>query len=284
MTTRIVIGASTWRDYNFLAPLTGFCWRELIGYEPFFLLAGDWSSPEPKRVQVVKSALKAQSFEWVELGIMRGHSEAALAQNSRQHAAALPFTDETWLVPSDADLWPIRREFYQRHEQVGPEIRAVCYYANGDHGQSYPTCHTALRAATWRELYGIAPNGDVVGHTNRSLMDWLGKSPQYLGAKDRNMAYWCSDQWMATEKIRSAPWYPQGVVEIPRLGHPPADRLDRSAWPKDSYVASGYVDAHMPKAPDGDTGWPKVRGLLEKLLPKHVAWAEEYRGRYRAGY
>lgn len=275
--TRAVLGCSHWRDYQFLLPMTALCWRERIGIEPVCLLTGNWDNP---RGRVTKGYLRALEVETHELGSLEGYEDSTFAQNCRQHAAALPFPDEAWLMLSDADLWPIYREFYHQHEDFPGKF--TLYYANGDHYQSFPTCHQTARAKDWRELYRLKPNGDVAGQCKWTLDGYIlpriaGKTPAEAG-----WVAWMSDQWSSSEKIKAAPWFPGGTRQIERAGHPPVDRIDRSVWPTGPLSITGMVDAHMPKAPNEETYWPKVRELLGLLLPARVATYSAFRDAYTA--
>ena len=39
---RVMIGSSAVHDYSFFLPLTGIFWKEIAGYDPTFLLVGDF--------------------------------------------------------------------------------------------------------------------------------------------------------------------------------------------------------------------------------------------------
>lgn len=276
--TRVVIGVSSWRDYSFLAPLTAVIWKDLIGLEPFLMLVGDWTTPERNRVAL--SALKYLEIEHVPVGTLEGYPEATLAQNCRQHAAVMPFPGDAWLMLSDADLWPINQRFYYKHEAPGRHELAL-YYSNGDHYQTFPTCHQVARARTWREIMGYKEGDDLRTAVLRNLEPWL-KGNAY-GFKDPNFAVWMSDQAMATDKIKAWKGFPGLAMQIERPGHPPADRVDRSVWPK-ALDLKGKTDAHVLRPADQPGNWERVRELFGKLCPKRLEWADHYRERYLRGY
>lgn len=279
--TRAIVGCSTWVTYQSTLPFTALLWRERIGFEPFLLLAGDWGKHERSRVTL--RAIDALGIERVMLPPIEGYEDATLSQNCRQLAAALPFPDGAWLMTSDADLWPIKREFYQQH--LGRHHMSVTsYYANGDHYQSYPTCHIAATARAWRQMYGIkATDGDVSGRVKAHLDEWKLKSPMYAAQPNKPFAVWCSDQWMMTEKIKASGL---SVHHIERRGHPPVDRIDREGDPQ-NWAAEDptvFVDAHIHKLPLDEKRWNDVLRLGSKLLPKHAAWFADYRERYQKAF
>lgn len=282
MTTHVAIGCSSYRDYQFLAPMTGLLWRERIGFEPIFLLAGNWQ--HPLRCHVARQALQDFGFHCIAMDEPKTIGESTQAQNSRQHAALLPLFnghEEDFLMPSDADLWPIRREFYHQHEKlVGPSV--VSYYANGDHYTTFPTCHVAMRIWSWRALYPQKPELSWEDNIEANINEWLPKRKHWHD--DRNFALWMSDQAMMTDRIRT--WHKEeDIVKVERRGHPPVDRIDRSAWPTDPIGnIDNYVDAHMPRPADQPGHWTKVLDLFSRLLPTHAEWAQKYRMDYLKGY
>lgn len=306
--TVISIGCSLEHDYAFLAPLTCLFWRDLIGYHPKILLVGTQAEWEAKQPAVIQALMRHNiTFECV--GRISGYPDATIAQNIRQHITASIQYDR-WVMTADADLWPLKTEFYHRHE-IFPG-RAVCLYSNGDHFQgktdvltrfdagggfqSIPTCHVAMRAKDWREIYDIQPDDTIIGATHRTLekmKPWLSR------CADQGLAKWCCDQWYITERLCRQPWFPdkpiphpcppggrmlesEHVLLVERYGHPPFDRLDRSmpqAW-QGPFKPEKWTDAHLPKNPHGDEQWKTILPLIEALLPQHATWAEMYRNLY----
>lgn len=280
MTTHVAIGCSSIRDYQFLAPMTGLLWRHRIGLEPIFLLAGNWLAN--RRGLAARTALYDFGFHCIAMTAPKTIEEATQAQNSRQHAALLPLfngREQNWLMPSDVDLWPIRREFYYQHESmVGPSV--VAYYANGDHYTTFPTCHVAMRIWSWRALYRSNPAISWEDNIEANVNEWLPTRKHWQN--DRNFALWMSDQAMMTDRIRT--WHKdEDIIKIERHGHPPVDRIDRAHWP-DPYNVDHCVDAHMLRPADQDANWPRVFDLFKRLLPEHAEWAQKYRSEYIKGY
>lgn len=301
MTTYVALSSSTTRDYNFLLPLTALFWRDVIGIEPFCLLAGRWDSNN--RTSVALKALCHHDFRlhWLPF-YSSPYDESTMAQNVRQHAATNQSLglDDDWLMPSDADLWPLRKDYYHQHEKNWK--RATCLYSNGDHFQgkedvlskmaagkpyqSIPTCSVVMRIRDWRERYELKSSwlGSSFDQTVKTLDGWL--KPKMLGKTPSEASWeaWLSDQRIMTEKLCTADWFPESVAFVERQGHPPVDRLDRSSWPSGNIDYSRYIDAHLPRVPDGPENWPKLRALIERFLPQHLSWADRYQKEYRASY
>jgi hypothetical protein len=289
--TVVVIGCSTTLDYAFLLPLSCVLWRGHIGYETLALLVGDegeWR--DDSKTAVVLSVLRGLNVGHWFVGRAEGYPDHTTAQNARQHAAALSIPDDTWVMPSDADLWPLRRAFYHQHQ--GAAERAVCYYANGDHfkgkedileraaaghgSQTLPTCHATMRARTWRELYDYVPS-DVSGSIKKTLDAWY---PTRCG-KDKNMDLWMSDQQVMTEKMCAQEWFPREARMIDRHGHPPTDRLDRGDPVWNVGDVRRWTDAHVHRAPWTDEKWPQLLQIIDAVFPEQFAnWARRYRDKF----
>lgn len=297
--TLVVFGSSTDKDYCFLAPLSAVFWREVVGFEPRVFLVGseeEWKSQN--HTNAALAALRAQGVDVhftgrIEIGeTAEVYPIATTAQHVRYHAAAdSSIPDDRWVMMTDADLWPLKGNFYLQH--LRPEAddkKVVSYYSNGDHFQgkedvlngfrdrrpfqSIPTCHVTMRAKEWRSVYGVTSD-DVIGSTKRTLdvgYEWIQSCP------DPNFALWCSDQWFVTEHLCRQDWFPDEALMIPRYGHPPLDRLDRSApadW--DKTFEMKYTDAHLLKNPYSDQSWERLLKVVDALVPDDAAWMRSYR-------
>lgn len=307
--TSIAIGCSTDSEYCFPLIFSALLWREHIGHLPLLFLVGtedEWRSN--KRLAVALAALDEHQVSRIWLGRLRGYPDATLAQNSRQHAAAVfdgryQISSDAWLVPADADIWPLRREFYQAHVD-GKHLTCV-YFWNGDHWtskasvlgkvtagqrfQTIPTCHVAMRAKTWRDVYGLTPGESITEAVERTLGRWFERFPR----NDFNV--WMSDQDIMTHHLCSQPWFPTGrppedgnahvngeVLFVGRSGHPPRDRLDR-AHPRDwerPFAPTQWTDAHVHKTPASLEHWAQLLPIIEFVLPKYTSWARKYHQDY----
>jgi hypothetical protein len=289
--TIVSLSADATRDYAFPVPLTALLWRDKIGFNPVTFLVGDWSS---ERSKCIKRAFDHHGLTTHFVGTSDKYQTSTLAQNIREHAAAIfPKDDDTWLLPGDADLWPLKQNFY--HQHLGTSHKVVVYYSNGDHFttkeavreviskgstnyQTLPTCHVTMRVKTWHELYKYNTQNPLEAAVE-TLDRWLqpkiqGKTPSEAGWES-----WMSDQRILTENVCFADWFPQQAKLIERRGHPPVDRLDRghpSDW--NGQNISRWTDAHLLREPE--INWQKIRPLVAHHLPQHLEWADNYQSEY----
>lgn len=315
--TIVALSATVNRDYDFLVVLSALFWRDLIGHTPAVLLVGPEKLWNSGQADVVLHALLRHRISFQIIPAAEGYSACTTAQNARQHLVATKIeaiADDDWIMPADADLWPLRKSAYQYH--VGSKFRAVVApYANGDffqgkamtlkraayglRSQTLPICHVAMRARDWRAIY--APiDGDISGSVKQSLDGWL---PSKSEDPDKNMTLWCSDQQYMTEALCMQSWFPEfrlddkdydgvfavktpggSVLFVTRAGHPPVDRLDRAveSWRKTygAFDKAKWLDAHLHKAPDEAEHWADELEIIDALMPQHSAWAREYRDEY----
>lgn len=284
MTKRVAIGCTVGHDYSAFLPFVGLLWRDRIGYEPTFFLVGtyeEWNGHKYAYIPLL--TLKSFKFHVEFVDHIPGAEDATVAQCVRQHAAAHPYPEDDLLICSDADLLPIRRDFYHTHD---PDAHAIgLYYSNGYPGEEswhWPSCHYSMRVRTWREVIGL----DAVGMQaalSRNFAEYGLEAKMAAKKADpaKNWGHvWFTDEFIASKKIKESRHFPHSVHFITRDGHPPADRLDRCAWPTD-YDARNYTDCHSIRPIWSDDNWPRFRPLVEKLMPERLTWADQYRQCFR---
>ena len=329
--TIVALGCSPDADYSFLLPLTALLWRR-IGFEPLAIIVGrnrgadglknggalEWAID--KQAKLALDALRLHRIPTYSVAAVDGYPYATTAQVVRQHVAALmeiadfdrapqvslTIREDDWIIPGDSDLWPLWKKYYRYHENSSH--RCVSYYWNGDNfvgktaflkainegrrSQTLPTCHIAMRAQQWREIYGLAVGENLADAVERTLTQWYERYPR------DGFNTWMSDQDIMTARVCQQPWFPTGrppddglahesgeVLFVGRKGQPPLDRLDRSHlsdwnfdnenWLDASHTGR-WKDAHVFRASHTDENWQKLRPIVAALLPDHVQWVDEY--------
>ena len=283
MNRRVAIGCTVGHDYSAFLPFVATLWRDRIGYEPTFFLVGseiEWSAH--RYAYIPYSYLIKEGFDIRFVEHIEGIEDGTIAQCVRQHAAASDYPLDDLLICSDADLLPIRREFYYTHD---PDKHAIgLYYSNGYDSEKdwhWPSCHYSMRVSTWREVMGLdVPLAEAM-RLNFSDYGLVAK----MEAKRLDPAkywghVWFTDEFVASKKIKASRYYIGSIHFIEREGHPPCDRLDRACWPA-TYDIAGLTDCHSIRPIWNDDNWPRFRPLLQQLMPERIAWADEYRTLFR---
>ena len=295
--TRVVLSSNEVRDYEFSTPLAALFWREVIGHEPLILLSEterNWLYDDQRHAVALK-AMRHHGFEIHFVGHVDGMETGRVGQNARQHAAVLDIPEDTWLMMSDADLWPLNKDYHNVH--YGFDAKAVCIngyldnftskaealalIAQGKRFQTIPTCMVTMRAREWRECYGYKVGTPLNEAVAKTLEDWRilfidkrQKEPMW-----RNFDIWMQDQDIVTYNMMRQPWFEK---EAKLLQRPPGRRLDRSSWSEGSLDTA--LDAHIFNAPDREVNWNRLRLVIEKYIPQHLAWADAYRSDFKASY
>jgi len=305
--TIVVTSATPEADYSFPLPLTCLLWRELVGFEPIVYLVSSsaWLRPGPK---ACVDALKMWGFKVIEFYPIEGHDNVVNSKHVREHAAVDPgIAPDTWIMPADADLWPLQCEFYHQHE--GAQEKAVLYYANGDgfkskaetitsfqEGRRFPTiplCHATMRAREWRQSWelhaGLLASSMRQTFANDGVSDASRVPPDEIRV---GWEWWVrSDQRVLTWRLCQQPWFHdkgQGdkvrYIERSKRKGPPDDRLDRgilSDWT--NLGEKFWVDSHIFKQPQLHQHWLKLYALFALRLPKFAEWSLNYHRQYLGG-
>ena len=242
---RVALGCTSGHDYSTFLPFACLLWRDRIDYEPsVFLVGTDEEWEHQPRTVVVLNELRHLGFHVEFVDHIQGVEDGTIAQCVRQHAAAFDYDPEDVLMPSDADLLPIGRGLYWTHD---PDRFAIgLIYSNAYPGEEchYASCHMSLKVKTWREIMGLdIPMKEAMIRNFSEYGLGAKMEAKRVDAKRNWGQVWFTDELVASRKIQSSKYYPSQVQMIPREGHPPRDRLDRSAWPA-KYDVTQYTDVH----------------------------------------
>jgi len=273
---RVVIGCDTFHAYNFFLPFVCHLWRERIGYEPLLYLVGAREAWRQGHSAVVLDALDAGGWRTEWMDPVPGVLSETVAQCVRHHAGALAdLSPSDVLMTSDADLLPIRRNYYHQHD---PSRHAIAlYYSNvyGDVGH-WTNLHMSFTVEALREVMGL-----TVSDVRSSMLTAFQQGGLYeLAKKEDPTDRWFFDERYPSAKIKASRFYPASVLKIPREGRPPKDQLCRGAnWPR-SYDAADYIDCHSVRPGWTDMYWPQVRELLAQIMPDRLGWADAYRAAF----
>lgn len=287
MKRHVAVGCSTQHDYSAFLPVVGVLWRERIGYEPIFFLIGSYESwRECRHKTLVPDTLNQMGFrvEWVDA--VEGVEDATVSQSIRLHAAALDdLGADDLLIPSDADLLPIRKDFYCQHD-IG-RWPIASYYFNAYHNEErthLPTCHISATVKTWREFMGLAGSDPrdclLRSFDSRDLKTKI--AAKQLDPKKSWGHVWFEDEFNLSERILRSRFWPDGVQRILRDGQPPKDRLDRACWPE-TYNPYVYTDCHSIRPFWSEENWPRLLPLFKATIDMHkwggllAAFREEFK-------
>jgi len=168
-------------DYAFYLPLTALAW-ERIGFKSFVILVGrrcEWD--QDPALKLILSKLEDDRKAVVVFVEAASEHRVMIGQTSRLFAANLDgfqgFLEDDYLVTSDADLWPIRREHYvprSNHDLVLVHSECcgsfnVSWRGNRNY-KMYPIGNIGADASTWRQIMN---DGRTLAHDSSSILTYF---------------------------------------------------------------------------------------------------------------
>lgn len=270
----VAIGVTDNHNYAPFAPIVARYWRDRIEYTPIMCLVGNWETPQGK---LVIDELNQAEFATLAFAIPEGEfpgiKSASISQGIRQHVASSTFfDDQDLLIPSDADLIPLKKEFYYQHKDP-----ITLYYANAHEGEEnshVPACHQSMRVGTWRQVMGYKAGDNSISALCQSMKN-LGMQ-EFINARIADPKQW-ENEWYFMQRYSSRRIFASGLSlhRINREGRPPVDRLDRAYWPA-TYNANEFTDCHAIRPIWTSTNWPRFRLVIEQTMPDIVNWADKF--------
>ncbi|KAK2167863.1 hypothetical protein LSH36_23g09011 [Paralvinella palmiformis] len=275
--------------YLFELPLTALAWQR-IGFGSIVLLVMDVARiANSQKVEYVLSTLFSLQAVVV---ILRSHHNYAvmISQVARLFVPYLIGSrcvddatswEDTYLVTSDADLWPLDREAYALPDNRTAILclNAFCCGQFQHNGRSYsmmPMGNIGMRVGTWRSVArrrGFVPVSvpEMITYLSREFVEQATSAIQ----KGDNVG-WFMDQRMISVLI--AEWARRGdnaqrVKYVRRdVGR---DRMDRTAWrPITLYQ---MVDAHILESAYKPPIWHRLEALLVLMYDQPLfEWCKKY--------
>jgi len=232
--------------YSLLTPITAYLWSELIGYTPFVYIVGDVPGWIVEKTREARALVQA-------VAEIENVPRWRLAQSVRLFAGREPhFSDDAYLLMTDADMWPLSRDHFQARFDWSKELHIFNAWGMSPQETEYPMCYLGARARLWRELLG---QDTVAGCCQtRDQLYISERIRRWPGFKDR------------TQKLRR-PLDPRFKGFHMRY----TDRIDKVEW---RALRPGDVDTHLPKQRTQAT-WDLLSDLL-KGLGIYRPWVQDY--------
>ena len=253
---RIVFSSDATPLYAWFLPLTAAMWQSVGKRAPLVLLVGTEEEWRRDRAVILDALLETGAAP-VYVPAIDGWRTDAVAQLARLCAYLLPgVAPDDDLQTVDVDAWPLQSEAF------APRARDLSVMRPGEWGL-IPIGYIWGRAAAWRELMGLTATT-----IEAALLEIGGAAPG-----------WGHDESVAPRQFGRFPADRVEIIERPHNCR--GTRLDRDGWPRHPIPLTGYIDAHLLRPGWTDENWPRLRWVLERLLPpERMAWADAYRARY----
>lgn len=253
-----------------MAPLAAICWQARTEFKPVCMLTQTrehWDTPSSRVVVDMLDRLGVQKH-YVGM-ISEPYRTSVQAQASRQHAAMHQlFKPEDYIMTMDVDALPINGSWFSN-----VDWSKSCHMRNASAWQHrwYTTFGFGATVAAWREFMGYEPSGDITTTFQKNLdLD--------LGPERDTMLEWFFDEFLWMSRIKASRFYPDDCQLIERFTS--LDRIDRGSWPADLQSIDGKIDAHVLRPAHHKDNWPRMKRLLELLIPNRMEDVCQYHARY----
>jgi len=276
---RVVLSSTQDRTYGFFMPLTTALWRQ-AGWKPTMFVVGqpeEWQEGAPR---VSLDEARRQGAEIYFLDHVEAVADSTVAQVSRVAVAGLWNTGagsevgRVYAMTADMDMWPLAPAWWQVEDKTIVKL----WYANAyihEEVPHYALCYIGMPVSLWRQM-----TGDGGGNLNHLVAGILAEMPAGSTAWD---AWNFDEKWISARIVAHEKAGGQ-ICRLDRDGWPPADRIDRPAWPRGRVVdclrERKAVDAHLLRPGCSDENWPELATLYRAVSKDEAGWIEGYRERY----
>ena len=278
-------------DYAFYLPLTVLAWRR-IGFESIILIVGEKSQWEihPVLSHVLDTLTKLSDICTVLFLSADVENHVMLSQTARIFVANLkefPGSSSDFIMTTDADLWPLRREHYhypvmnRSSSNLLMLLHSECCGSFTLGGRDYtmlPISNVGASAATWKEIINV----DDMMTTHSAAENILDYFKKMFGERVRNSVVFASDDWFMDQKMMSVridQWIHRqnssssDVPTVYKVSDSGYFRIDRSDWNVDEiqpYSLANYYDAHLILDGFMPDNWNKsIQPLLRLMYGGH---------------
>lgn len=275
-------------DYAFNLPLTALAW-ERLGFRSIVLIIGsrcEWEN-DPT-LSLIISYLEARRATVIFVSAPLDY-RPTLSQTARAFTVnfpEFPGSDGDFLITSDSDLWPLRKEHYSPRPGMDVVlVHAGCcgfFQMNNKSYPMYPMSNIGATVSTWRQI--MNDNHSTAGDSE-SILNYLGDVFGEMMARSPVVVAqptWYMDQRMTS--IRLTEWMEKhGEASVYRVSDKGFSRLDRNDWNADRMSPENFTlkfDAHLPVKIYLPVQWNRViRPLLNLMYGKdswQTKWCEDY--------
>lgn len=273
-------------DYAYNLPLTALAW-ERIGFKSVALIIGsrcEWEN-DPA-LNLVLSHLEARRATAIFIKSPLEY-RTTLSQTARAFAVNMkdfPGKDSDFLITSDSDLWPLRKEHYTPLPKYNVHlVHAGCcgkFTVNNKTYEMFPMSNIGANVGTWKEIMN---EGHPLAYDAETILDYFGeifgeqaRSPVVVGQET-----WYMDQRLIS--IRLTEWMDKhGTTSVYRVSDRGFGRVDRSGWDAHLLVPENFTnrfDAHLPGKGFLPVQWKKIQPLVNLMYGNNsweARWVEEY--------
>lgn len=280
-------------DYAYNLPLTALAW-ERIGYKSIVLIIGsrcEWENDPALRLILARLEERRGTTIFIASPLEYRQTLSQAARIFVANMKEFPGNDNDYLITTDADLWPLRKEHYIPDPNMDVMLLhwGCCgnFTMNNRTYTMYMMSNIGATVAVWRDV--INTNHSFAFDTE-SILDYLeemfgdqARSPVIVGEER-----WYMDQKLVT--VRFTEWIEKhGENTVYRVSDEGFYRVDRSRWSEvDSLVPENFThrfDAHLPSKGYLPIQQSRMEPLIHLMYGKNsweTKWVEKYNQEFLA--
>jgi hypothetical protein len=274
-------------DYAYNVPLTALAW-ERIGFRSIVLIIGsrcEWENEPALKLILTRLEERRGTAIFVDSPLQYRQTLSQTARIFVANMEAFPGQSGDYLITTDSDLWPLRREHYI--PRPGSDIvlvhSACCGYfsMNNKSYQHFPMSNIGASVSTWLQITN--DNHSIIARDAESILDYLqevfgemARSPVVVG-----QPAWYMDQHIVS--IRIAEWmenHPNRSVH--RVSDSGFSRIDRPTWDADKLSPADFslkFDTHLLLKGYLPSTHARIKPLIHLMYGNdswETKWIEEY--------
>jgi hypothetical protein len=279
----------SYRSYDFAynLPLTALAWGR-IGFKSIAIIIGyrcEWENDPALRLILSRLEERQGTAIFLESPL---EYRRALSQTARIFVTNLkefPGKERDYLITSDADLWPLRKEHFIPHPDM--DIVLVHWGCCGEfemHNKSYsiyPMSNIGATVSIWRQIMN---DNHSIAYDSESILDYLS---DVFGERARKPVVVGEDEWYMDQQlvsIRLAEWMDvHGHSTVYRVSDKGFSRVDRGIWTEvkkfDAKKFMTKYDSHLPVKGYLPIQQTKIKPLIDLMYGTdswESKWIEKY--------
>ena len=245
--------------YAWYAPITSLIWYSM-GWTPVVIFADTASSsPGPVFEFIIKN-VELAGGEVIRLKSdlpKKYYSPSTVAQISRFGVCVADWPEDTYVMTSDIDMWPLNKTFFDQQTSY-PTAIDLLYASDLD---EYPVCYIGMNVSMWRRVIGIK-KGDSITSVIKGIREEYSRS---LMTKHKQ---WSIDQKVVTRRIKKWSGYPKDIHFYTKRFNfkNMTSRLDRAPLPNKDVMPPEYIDSHVLRPGFIKKHWSHLRDIANHLL------------------
>jgi hypothetical protein len=260
-------------DYAYNIPLTVLAW-ERIGFKSIVLIIGsrcEWENDPALKLILLRLEERSGTAIFVESSLEYRTTLSQVARIFVTNFKEFPGKETDYLITSDADLWPIRKEHFIPHPNMDIVlVHWECcgeFKINNKSYSMYPMSNIGATVSIWRQVMN---ENHPTAYDSESILNYLlgvfgdiSWSSVIAGRET-----WYVDQRLVS--IRLAEWMElHGQNSVYRVSDKGFSRADRAAWAEVEKLSSeqflSKFDSHLPRKGYLPTQQAKIKPLIDYM-------------------